>query len=67
MRRACISLGDIKCDGCQCTIPYPERYVVVDEGKGIQRLCLGCSLEKGYARYVEEKGQQILTIFTETQ
>ena len=31
MRRGCISLGDVQCDECHRIIPYPERYLVIDE------------------------------------
>ncbi len=66
MRRGCTSLGDVQCDECQRLIPYPQRYLVVDEAEGtVLRLCVDCCLNKGYARYTEEKGQQVLTFFTE--
>lgn len=75
MRRGCISLGEVKCDGCHRVIPYPERYLVIDEKDGVEvkegeegeavRYCLNCCFEKGYARYKEEKGEQILTFFPE--
>jgi sulfur relay (sulfurtransferase) complex TusBCD TusD component (DsrE family) len=64
MRRGCTSLGDIKCDECQRLIPYPERYLVIDQEEGaVLRLCVDCCLSKGYARYTEEKGQRVLTFF----
>jgi len=65
MRCGCISLGDVQCDGCHRTIPYPERYLVIDEEGGTLHLCTNCCVSKGYARYYEEKGQRILTIFPE--
>lgn len=66
MRRGCTSLGDVQCDECQRLIPYPERYLVIDEAEGtILRLCVDCCLNKGYVRYTEEKGQQVLTFFPE--
>jgi hypothetical protein len=66
MRRGCTSLGDVQCDECQRPIPYPERYMVIDDEKGtISRICVDCCLTKGYARYTEEKGQQVLTFFPE--
>jgi hypothetical protein len=66
VRRGCISLGDIQCDECHRIIPYPERYLIIDEAEGTTlHLCINCSLDKGYARYIEEKSQKILTIFTE--
>jgi hypothetical protein len=65
MRRGCTSLGDVHCDGCQRPIPYPERYMVIDEEGKLLRLCLDCCVSKGYARYTEDKGQQVLTFFPE--
>ncbi|MBM4447894.1 MAG: hypothetical protein FJ015_01480 [Chloroflexi bacterium] len=68
MRRGCISLGEVTCDQCQRNIPYPERYLVVDERDGMEnedgetrRYCVECCLKKGYAQYKTEKGEQVLT------
>ena len=36
MRRGCVSLGEIKCDECQNVIPYPDRYLAVDEKDGME-------------------------------
>ena len=70
MRRGCISLGEVKCDECQRIIPYPERYLAVEEKDGVEdeegtthHYCVECSLEKKYAHYKEEKGERILTFF----
>jgi hypothetical protein len=70
MRRGCVSLGEIKCDGCQKPIPYPDRYLAIDEKDGkeddegeTRRYCIACCLKKGYAQYKEEKGEKILTFF----
>jgi hypothetical protein len=70
MRRGCISLGEIKCDGCGNPIPYPDRYLAIDEKDGVEddegetrRYCLECALKKGYAHYKEEKGERVLTFF----
>ena len=72
MRRGCVSLGEVYCDACQNNIPYPERYLAVEEKDGVEdeegnvrRYCVACSLTKGYARYKVEKGEQILTFFEE--
>ena len=72
MRRGCISLGEVQCDNCHRPIPSPERYLAVDEKDGIEdeegetrRYCVECSLEKGYAHYKVEKGEQALTFFEE--
>ena len=69
MRRGCIAIGDISCDGCGRTIKHPKRYLLISEvGKEEKRsyYCLECCLDKGYAYYKKaEKGEQILTFFTE--
>jgi hypothetical protein len=66
LRRGCISLGDIQCDECHRIIPYPERYLAIDEeGDTVLYFCVDCCLNKGYARYTEEKGQRVLTFFLE--
>ena len=66
MRRACISLGQIECDDCHRTVPYPERYLAVDEAEGNKlRLCVDCALKRDYARYKSEKGNLILTFYEE--
>jgi len=66
MHRGCISLGDVRCDECNSVIQHSGLYLII-EGEGDERrLCQQCSLEKGYARYKEEKGERILTFFTES-
>ena len=72
MRRGCISLGEVKCDECQRMIPYPERYLVINEKNGVEdeegetaRYCVECCLKKSYAHYKAEKGEQVLTFFQE--
>ncbi|MFC1908089.1 hypothetical protein ACFLWT_01625 [Chloroflexota bacterium] len=72
MRRGCISSQEIQCNGCSHTIPLDERYLVIDEEDGIEvekkkilRYCLNCCIKKGYAEYREEKGEKILTFFSE--
>jgi len=74
MRRGCISLGEVKCDICQHTIPYPERYLAVDEKDGVEvddgatvHYCVKCALEKGYAHHREMKGEMTLTFFPESE
>jgi hypothetical protein len=43
VRRGCISLGNIKCDQCQRTILYPERYLFTDDAKDkYHTLCMDC-------------------------
>ena len=70
MRRGCIAIGDIRCDGCGRTIKHPERYLAINEKDGvaveegeISHYCVECSISKGYADYKEERGQKILTFF----
>ena len=72
MRRGCISLGYVQCDGCHQTIPYPERYLAVDEEDGVEvekgttmHYCVDCCLKKDYAHYKIEKGESILTFLPE--
>jgi len=65
MRRGCISLGNIECDDCHCTIPHSERYLIIEEGGDEKCLCADCSLKKGYAYEKVEKGELVLTFFPE--
>jgi len=65
MRRGCISLGDVRCDECHRIIPHAECYLVIEEEGEELRLCVDCSLKKGYAHYKVEKGEKILTFFSE--
>jgi len=56
MRRGCISLGNIKCDQCHRTIPYPERYLYNEEEKGkSETLCMHCCQERGLVKPGSEK------------
>jgi hypothetical protein len=70
LRQGCISLGMIQCDNCKIYIPHGERYLLIDEEDSTETegakkscYCLNCSLEKGYADYREDKGEQVLTFF----
>jgi hypothetical protein len=66
MRRGCISLGDTECGGCHRIIPHSERYLIIEEKDGVAlSLCVNCCLEKGYARYREDRRERVLTFFTE--
>ena len=78
MSLGCIATGEIRCDGCGRIIKHPERYLTIHDEEGIEpeqgktlRYCVDCCLskndEKGkkYAHYRTEKGEQILTFFTE--
>jgi hypothetical protein len=72
MRRRCVSLGEVKCNECHNTIPYPDRYLAIEEENGIEveegathRYCDECSLKKGYAQYKDEGNERVLTYFTD--
>ena len=72
MRRGCISLGEVQCNDCHRIIPYPERYLAIDEEDDVEvekggtlRYCVDCCLKRGYAHYKIEKGERILTFFSE--
>jgi len=66
MRRGCISLGNVQCDDCRRIIPHSKCYLILEETDGTTlRLCVDCSLKKGYAYYKQEKGEQVLTFFPE--
>lgn len=65
MHRGCISLGDVRCSECHRAIPHSERYLIIEEEDATSHLCVDCGLKKGYARYKEDKGEQVLTFFPE--
>ena len=66
MRRGCLSLELVPCDDCHREISYPERYLVIDKADGTTlRLCIDCSLKKGYASYKIEKGESVPTFLEE--
>jgi len=65
MHRGCMSLGNVQCDECHQIIPQAEHYLVMEEKDATLRVCVACSLKKGYARYKEDKGERILTFFPE--
>ena len=62
MRRGCIAIGKVECDGCHRAIEFGERYLLMDgEGDERQRLCIDCCQSDGYVSYGTEKGKQITT------
>lgn len=62
MRRGCIAVGEIQCDGCQRLIVHGQQYLLMEEGEdNLKRLCTDCCLAKGYAQYKMEKGEQVIT------
>ncbi len=72
MRRGCISLGEIQCDNCQRTIPYSERYLVINEEGGVEveegkaaHYCVECAQQKGYASHKQVgKEEETITFFS---
>jgi hypothetical protein len=64
MNCGCVSAGDVKCDGCQHLIEQGQRYLFMEGEKGEkQRFCVECSVSRGYAVHVREKGEEVLTFF----
>ncbi len=72
MRIGNISQGKIHCDGCKKIVPYAERYLIVEEKKGVEsddpgreakRYCVPCATRKGYVDTRTEKGARITTFF----
>jgi ribosomal protein S26 len=64
MNRGCVAVGEIRCDNCQRLIEAGQRYLVVEEKEGEKsQFCVECSVAKGYASYVKEKGEEVLTFF----
>ena len=62
MRRGCIAIGKVECDGCHRPIKYGECYLSINgEGDEKQRLCIDCCQNRGYISYGTEKGKQIIT------
>lgn len=67
MRRGCIAIMEVTCDGCKRTIRYGERYLADDgQAGGIVRLCFDCCAKKGMVAYKRERGQEIMTLFGES-
>ncbi len=70
MRRGCISLGKVECDGCHNIIPYVARYLIVHEEDGVESetgerrsYCVKCSEDRGYTERRGDKGEPVLTFF----
>lgn len=53
MNRGCISLGDMKCDQCKRNIPYPQRYLLIEEKGKKKRWCVDCTVKKGLAKQLK--------------
>jgi hypothetical protein len=66
MRRGCIAIGKVECDGCHRPLKYGERYLLIDEeGDEKQRLCVDCCLSRGYITHKTTKVEQIITFLSE--
>jgi len=64
VNRGCVAVGEIRCDNCQRLIEPGQRYLIVEEKEGEKSdFCVECSVAKGYAAYVKEKGEEVLTFF----
>ena len=63
MHCGCISLGNVKCDECQRNIPYPERYLLIDEPDNNQYLCVDCCQKRGLVK--QRKGERGITFFVD--
>ncbi|OGN97430.1 MAG: hypothetical protein A2Z77_05215 [Chloroflexi bacterium RBG_13_51_36] len=62
MRRGCIAVGKVECDGCHRPMNFGERYLLINgEDDDRQRLCIDCCQSRGYVSYGTEKGKQIMT------
>ena len=66
MNRGCIVTGEMECDGCHRIMGHMERYLLIDEQDRKLRFCVDCCLSKGYAVYMNEKGEDVLTFFPHT-
>jgi hypothetical protein len=64
MNRGCVAVGEIRCDNCQRLIEAGHRYLLLEEKEDEKScFCVECSVAKGYAAYVKEKGEEVLTFF----
>jgi hypothetical protein len=64
MNRGCVAVGEIRCDNCQRLIEAGHRYLLLEEKEGEKScFCVECSVAKGYAAYVKDKGEEVLTFF----
>jgi hypothetical protein len=62
MRRGCIAIRKVECDGCHRPIKYGERYLLINgERDEKQHLCIDCCQNRGHISYGTEKGKQIIT------
>jgi ribosomal protein S26 len=75
MRRGCLSQGQVKCAKCGQLVPFPQRYLVIDEDEQGQEVeqggksvsyCVECAFTKGYARHRQIKGEMIVTFLPDS-
>ena len=65
MRRGCIAIGQVECDGCHRPLKYGERYLLIEEnGDEKQRLCVDCCLSRCYMICKTTKAEQIITFLS---
>ncbi|MFO7996206.1 MAG: hypothetical protein R6U93_03540 [Dehalococcoidia bacterium] len=66
MRRGCIAIGKVECDGCHRPLKYGENYLVTNgEEEKKQRFCIDCCVKHGYTTYKTKKGKQIVSFLPE--
>jgi hypothetical protein len=64
MNRGCVAVGEIRCNNCKRLIEAGQRYMLVEEEEGKKLdYCTECAVAKGYAYYMKEKGEEVLTFF----
>lgn len=60
MRRGCIAIGKVECDGCHSPLEYGEHYLVIDvEEEGKQRFCTDCCIKRDYLTRKKKRGKQV--------
>ena len=68
MRRGCIAIGVLTCSKCSRSIEHGERYLLIesdDETAEKERICIDCCMDNKMAVHVMDKGEKVLTFFTE--
>ena len=66
VRRGCIAVGKVECDGCGRLFKHGEHYLMIDGEEGEkQRLCIDCCVSRGHSTYRTNKGKQIVTFLPE--
>ena len=67
MSRGCIAIGVLTCNMCNRSIEHGERYLLIEKEDTAdkERICIDCCLSNNMAVHVIEKGEKVLTFFTE--